>query len=205
MSEKTVKTQGVVPIGLSLAGLALLIAGIGWYGYSNWLDTRATSTGTPTAVRREAPAFRLKDSQGREHTLAGLSEKWVIVHFWATWCPPCLDEIPAFLEFAKKMHDAPVAIIAISLDSAWSDALKMLPDASLAPGMVSLLDPSLKVPEAYGSYQFPETYLLSPSPTSATSHRIRAKWVGAQDWNGPQMEKELREVFKTETDAALGH
>lgn len=196
MSEKSDKTQAFVPLWASAGALALFLAIAGWYGYSSWRDGRSNSESTDSVAHRRAPNFRLKDAAGQSHDLSSSRGKWIIVHFWASWCPPCIDEIPNFLEFAKKMTDAPLQIVTISLDSDWKDAQKMLPQSQLASNMVSLLDPSLKIPETYGSYQYPETYLLAPD---SEGHRIRTKWVGAQEWNSETMQRELREVFAKET------
>lgn len=61
-----------------------------------------------------AADFLLEDMQGKMHRLADYRGKWVLVNFWATWCPPCLNEIPELV----SLHDAQkVAVIGIAIDS----------------------------------------------------------------------------------------
>jgi thiol-disulfide isomerase/thioredoxin len=65
-----------------------------------------------------AAAFELKDSQGQIQSLDALKGKWVVVNFWATWCAPCVKEIPEIAEFAKAQGEK-VRVIGIALD--WYD------------------------------------------------------------------------------------
>jgi len=60
-------------------------------------------------------AFTLKDSDGKTWRLADLKGKWVVVNFWATWCAPCLKEIPDFAAFAKA-HPSDVVVLGVALD-----------------------------------------------------------------------------------------
>ena len=126
--------------------------------------------------RRPAPTFKLKDNEGKTHRLSDFNSPCLLVHFWATWCPPCLEELPDIVKFSKKWTDREIKLILISLDSSWSEARKYLKDLTLPKHAVSLIDPQSKIPEKYGSYQFPETYLIGPEK------KILTKWVGPQDW-----------------------
>lgn len=64
--------------------------------------------------KAEAFGFNFKDSQGNTHTLAGYRGKWVLVNFWATWCPPCLKEIPDLAALFRERKD--IMVIGIAMD-----------------------------------------------------------------------------------------
>lgn len=62
----------------------------------------------------QTPDFRLKDTKGQIHTLERHKGKWVIINFWATWCPPCLKEIPDLISLHRDRKD--IVIIGIAID-----------------------------------------------------------------------------------------
>lgn len=59
-------------------------------------------------------AFQFKDTDGKIHTLADYKGRWVIVNFWATWCPPCLEEIPDLIELHTQRKD--VMVIGVAME-----------------------------------------------------------------------------------------
>ena len=139
-------------------------------------------------VARSAPDFLLKDPAGRDHSLKELTGKPVVLHFWAAWCPPCLEEIPNWVALAQHYQGKPLGFIAVSLDAKWADALKVLPVDKTPANVTSLIDLSGKLSEDYGTYQFPETYLLN------AKHEIVHKWVGGQNWSNPEILKALDQI-----------
>ncbi len=127
-------------------------------------------------IAKQAPSFDLPDSTGKRHSLQEFKGQWVMVHFWATWCAPCLSEIPNWVELENLFKSDPIRFIAMSEDSNWNDAHKSLPSEKLPTNVVSLLDADATVSDRFGTFQFPETYLIDPQ------QRVRFKWVGSQDW-----------------------
>jgi thiol-disulfide isomerase/thioredoxin len=152
-----------------------------------WLG--GSEGGSERSTRRVAPSFSLKDHSGQVHTLSEAHGKLSIIHFWASWCPPCLGEAPELLEFAKKYEGKNLQVFAISLDEKWEDAEKILNSQTLPKNVTALLDVSTHVPESYGTYQYPETYLVDGDG------KVIIKWIGAQPWSSPGLTKVIDEVL----------
>jgi thiol-disulfide isomerase/thioredoxin len=79
------------------------------------------------AAASSAFAFDLKDTTGQRQRLADLKGKWVVVNFWATWCAPCVKEIPDFAAFAKEKGDS-VRVLGIAMD--WDETGKVDADTA---------------------------------------------------------------------------
>jgi thiol-disulfide isomerase/thioredoxin len=71
----------------------------------------------PAAVVRAAPSFDLADLNGGRATLASLKGKVVVLDFWATWCGPCLTELPAYVQFAERNRARGVEVVGVVFDS----------------------------------------------------------------------------------------
>ncbi len=78
----------------------------------------------PSAERREAPDFSLKDENGRTVRLSDYRGKVVLLNFWATWCGPCKIEIPWFVDFERRLKDQGFAVIGVSMDEDGWQAVK---------------------------------------------------------------------------------
>lgn len=78
----------------------------------------------PAAKRNPAPAFTLKDAQGKSFNLGEYKGKVVLLNFWATWCGPCKLEIPWFMEFEKNYRDKGFAVLGVSMDEEGWEVVK---------------------------------------------------------------------------------
>lgn len=137
---------------------------------------------------RVAPAFELKGPTGVLSRLRDAAGHRVIVHFWASWCPPCLEELPGIMTFATKAQALGVRLFIVTLDERWPDALALLERAKPPASVISVMDEGMKTANEYGSFEFPETYLLN------SRHEIVTKWVGPQKWDDPFFLEILNQV-----------
>jgi cytochrome c biogenesis protein CcmG/thiol:disulfide interchange protein DsbE len=105
-----------------------------------------------------APAFSLKDRDGRVHTLADFKGRVVLIDFWASWCAPCKQSFPALDSLHQEFHDVGLEVVAINVDEDTKNAHEFL--AGKSPVMTVLFDPKGKSPEAFKVEGMPSSFLI---------------------------------------------
>lgn len=124
---------------------------------------QVTKTGDPgvVSVGQPAPEFVLKDDHGGTIKLSDYRGKLVFLHFWASWCPPCIREAQDLETLANTMRGEPFQMVAVSIDIDADDVRKF--DKRNNVTLPALLDPGQQI--ARGMYKItgpPETFLISP-------------------------------------------
>ncbi|MDZ4697114.1 MAG: TlpA disulfide reductase family protein [Deltaproteobacteria bacterium] len=124
----------------------------------------------------QPPPFDLPDANGRRWTLEQLRGRPVLLNFWATWCPPCVEEMPALESLARKLGDRAV-VLAVSTDDDWAKVKHFFRKGT---ALSVVLDASAEVPKKFGTEKYPETFLIGADGKIA--HYI----VNKRKWDAPQ-------------------
>ncbi len=135
----------------------------------------------PSQPGHIAPDFVVSDGASRIH-LADYRGKVVLVNFWASWCEPCVLELPS-LEQLHHRHPE-IAILAVSIDDDADAYKQFLVDHHV--DMTTVRDPGQTAASKFHSDMWPETYAIDRQGI------IRRKFVGATDWNSPEVNDYLK-------------
>ena len=134
-------------------------------------------TSEPAAIGTTAPDFTVSDGQ-KTVTLSQFRGKPVLLNFWATWCPPCVEEVPSLVALQQQVGDK-VTILAVSMDQ--DEAAYKAFTAKNMQGMLTVRDPDHKSSAVYGTFAYPESFLIG------RDGKIERKFIGAVNWTSPDM------------------
>jgi peroxiredoxin len=124
-------------------------------------------------IGKPAPQFTVQDSD-RTVSLSDLKGKVVVLNFWATWCPPCVEEMPSLIQMQQRMENKGVIVLAVSVDDDQSNYQKFLRDNRV--NLLTVRDADQKSNNLYGTFKFPETYIIDRNGV------VRRKFIGPVDW-----------------------
>lgn len=156
---------------LLLLGLgAVLIAGSAYFLLQNALPQTDLST-VPVKVSFPAPDLTLTDLDGVSRSLADYRGQVVLVNLWATWCPPCKEEMPALQAFYDKYREQGFVVIAINDGDPTADVLQFVKDYQLT--FPVWLDPTyIATEQAFKTLTLPSSFVIDRTGT------IQLQWVG---------------------------
>ncbi|MCF6266999.1 MAG: TlpA family protein disulfide reductase [Desulfuromusa sp.] len=155
---------------LALIIVLLVLAGGAVYIYTNMPETVSIVAGDI------APDFQLEDLDGNLVSLSSLRGKVVMVNFWATWCPPCIEEMPSMERLNEAMAGDDFVMLAINTESTGRTVVPAF--LKKTPYTFPILyDDKAVVQQLYGVYKFPESYIIRKDGT------IDQKVIGPLDWS----------------------
>jgi peroxiredoxin len=141
-----------------------------------------TRVGTPGIINigQQAPDFSIKDENGHEVKLSDYRGKLVFLNFWATWCGPCVDEMPEMETLNKTMKDRNFQMLPVSIDIEWSTVKQFYQEHNLT--IPSFLDPGQQVARGlYKTTGWPETFLIDANGS------VLKHVVGPAHWADPRV------------------
>lgn len=168
----TARQQWLVVAGV--VTLVALVVGTGAYTMRDQLF--------PVEVGSRAPDFRAATLDGSRtvRTLDDYRDKVVVLNVWATWCPPCIYEMPSFERLHKAVSDTNLRIVAISVDEFVGGDSVLAFARGLGVTFEILHDSSRTIDRAYQITGYPETFVIARDGT------IRKKWIGPADWSSAE-------------------
>ena len=141
------------------------------------LGLAACKTSQPAQIGKQAPDFTIVDGQ-KTVSLSQFRGKTVVLNFWATWCGPCVQEVPSIMALQKQMGDK-IVILAVSTDVD-EDAYKNFTEKRMA-GLLTVRDGDRKSSSLYGTFAYPETFVIDRDGV------IRRKFIGPQEWTNTEI------------------
>ncbi len=132
----------------------------------------------PPRINNPARDFTIQDSD-RKVSLNQFKGQILVLNFWATWCPPCVEELPSLEVMQERMRSHGVVVLGVSIDvdeNAYHHFIK-----ERGVNFLTVRDPQEKVAQLYGTSGWPETYIIDRQGV------IRRKFIGAVEWNSPEV------------------
>lgn len=126
-----------------------------------------------------APDFHLTLRTGQQVSLANYRGRVLVLNFWASWCPPCVQETPSLNAMAQRFPRHRVVVLGVSIDQ--DPVAYRLFLARYHIAFPTTRQPSQQLMHRYGTRQIPETYIIGPDG------RLARKLVSAADWTAPAM------------------
>jgi len=153
-----------------LAPLAILIVALAAALYYQHDRQRTAAASFP------APDFALNDLGGRSHRLSAYRGKIVFLNFWATWCPPCREEMPSMERLYRRLGHGDFAMLAVNEDEDGAPVVRQFVDG-MGLSFPVLLDVKGTVPPRYGVTGYPETFVID------RSGQVVNRFIGPADWD----------------------
>jgi thiol-disulfide isomerase/thioredoxin len=142
----------------------------------------------PELIGRSAPDFTVSDSQ-RTVSLHDYKGKVVVLNFWASWCAPCIEELPSLIQMQHELGDR-VTVLAVATDQDPDTYQRFVREHNV--DLITVNDTAQKSNAVYGTWGWPETYIIDRKGI------VRRKFIGPVEWTNPTIVSYL-EKLRTES------
>ncbi len=160
-----------------------------WGGLLFFTPAHAVPQGLRYLTNPEpASGFRLTDLEGKPRSLSDYRGKVLIVNFWATWCIPCIKEMPALQRASNRLGVEDIHVIAINMGESRENVSRFQQRQSIQFPL--LLDPDTQVSTAWSVLGLPTTYVVDPNGL------VVIRVVGEYEWDDPDFLSRIRELKK---------
>jgi cytochrome c biogenesis protein CcmG/thiol:disulfide interchange protein DsbE len=132
----------------------------------------------PRRIGETAPDFSVQDSD-RKIELSQFRGQVLVLNFWATWCPPCNEELPSLMSMQERTRARGVVVLGISIDVDGDAYHRFLKQHGV--NFLTVRDPEEKISGMYGTHGWPETFIIDRQGV------LRRKVVGPINWNSPEV------------------
>jgi cytochrome c biogenesis protein CcmG/thiol:disulfide interchange protein DsbE len=156
---------------LLVGAIVVLAAALVWI-VSGTLQERIVHAGDT------APDFKIVSDSGRTYTRKDFGGKILVLNFWASWCEPCVQEVPSLTQFQRELGPDGVVVLGVSIDTNEKRYKQFL--QRFRVNFPTARDPLADISSDYGTFQIPETYVID------TSGKVREKIISNQDWMAPE-------------------
>lgn len=177
-----------------------------WRGISVFLVLVTLALGAPLPAQAQEPElshkltrisepfqvadFVLEDMDGKSHSLHDYRGKVVLINFWATWCTPCVREIPSMERLYQALRDKPFIVLAVNQ---WENADHVFPfmgQLDVFPTFPILFDPKSEVSQAFGVKGLPTSYIIDKQGRAV----FRA--IGGREFNHVEIRQQVEALLK---------
>jgi cytochrome c biogenesis protein CcmG/thiol:disulfide interchange protein DsbE len=152
---------------LALAGVTIALCAV----VAGTLEPKLIEKGST------APKFTVTTDQGKTVSRSDFGGKLLVLNFWATWCQPCIQELPSLDQFTRHFAGKGVTVLAVSVDhneKRYRDLLDRV-----KPAFLTTRDSESNLPASYGTFMYPETYIIDQNG------KVLYKEAAARDWMDP--------------------
>jgi peroxiredoxin len=165
-----------------LTGTVAVLAGVLVWVVAGTLEPPVVNAGD------SAPKFSVVTEDGKTLTPTDFGGKLLVLNFWASWCEPCIAETPTLNQFSQVFANQGVVVLGVSMDrneKLYKDFLNRY-----RIGFETSRDPDGNISSSYGTFQFPDSYIIDPSG------KVVEKIINAQNWMAPDFLKHIQMMLK---------